>query len=122
MALRSTWNFAGAGSTAEPSSFAASGILWFSILLGTKRPFRSEMPLHAEKDGSPLYVEFRGRRFHSRAILFGGQWHHVVLNFSGEQTALLLDGKPVSMDAVGPVPARAPGPMAIGDPHNEKPL
>jgi mono/diheme cytochrome c family protein len=74
------------------------------------------------KRGSPLYVEFRGHRFHSRAILFGGQWHHVVLNLSGEQTALLLDGKPVSMDAVGPVPARAPGPMAIGDPHNEKPL
>ena len=48
------------------------------------------------KRGSPLYVEFQGRRWHSDAIVFGGQWHHVALNFeNGATRALLLDGKPV---------------------------
>jgi hypothetical protein len=74
------------------------------------------------KRGSPLYVEFQGRRFHSRAVIFGGQWHHVVLNFAGAQPALLLDGKPAPMDPVGPAAARNSGPLAIGDPHNGKPL
>jgi len=74
------------------------------------------------KRGSPLYVEWQGRRFHSRAIIFGGQWHHVVVNFSGAQPELRLDGKPVGMDPVSPVAAHAKGPLAIGDPHNGKPL
>jgi hypothetical protein len=74
------------------------------------------------KRGSPLYVETRGRRWHSDAILFGGQWHHVALSFANGRPALLLDGKPVRMDDVGAAGATPPGPLAIGDPHREKPL
>ena len=74
------------------------------------------------KRGSPLYVEYQGRRWHSRAIVFGGTWHHIALNFEGGAPGLLLDGKAVTMDVVGTVPRRAAGPLAIGDPHNGKPL
>jgi hypothetical protein len=74
------------------------------------------------KRGSPLYVEYRGRRWHSSEIVFGEEWHHLVLNFEGAQPRLLLDAKPVEMTEVGPVTARAAGPLAIGDPHREKPL
>src|SRR5207253_742813 len=74
------------------------------------------------KRGSPLYIEFQGRRFHSRSILFGAQWQHVVVNFEDAEPALLLDGKPVPMDAVGPAPLHPVGPMSIGDPRNGKPL
>src|SRR5690242_14946776 len=52
--------------------------------------------------GSPLYVEWKGQRYHSEAIIFGGRWHHVVVNFSARSApGLLLDGKAVPMDAVG---------------------
>ena len=74
------------------------------------------------KRGSPLYVEYQGRRWHSRATVFGGQWHHVALNFEAAQPALLLDGKPVAMEAVGQVAQRPAGPLAIGDPRNGKPF
>ena len=74
------------------------------------------------KRGSPLYVEWQGRRFHSRAIVFGGQWHHVVVDFSGPEPALLLDAKSTPIDQVGPAPVHAAGPLSIGDPHNGKPL
>jgi hypothetical protein len=74
------------------------------------------------KRGSPLYVEWQGRRFHSRAIVFGGQWTHVVVGFTGAEPTLFLDAKPVPMDLVGAAPAHAAGPLAIGDPHNGKPL
>lgn len=74
------------------------------------------------KRGSPLYVEWKGRRFHSRAIAFGGQWHHVVVDFTGTAPALLLDAKPTPMDPVNPAPVHAAGPLSIGDPHNGKPL
>ncbi len=34
------------------------------------------------KRGSPLYVEYRGRRWHSSSIVFkGGEWHHIALEF-----------------------------------------
>ena len=72
--------------------------------------------------GSPLYVEWQGRRFHSRTIVFGGQWHHVIIDFTSAEPVLLLDAKPTPMDAVGPAPVHASGPLAIGDPHNGKPL
>ncbi len=74
------------------------------------------------KRGSPLYVEFQGRRWHSKTILFGAQWHHVTLNVEDGKPDLILDGARVAMDAVGPVAARPFRPMAIGDPHNDKPL
>ncbi len=79
-------------------------------------------PQPDSKRGSPLYLEFQGRRWHSRAIVFGTQWHHVALNFENTTPALLLDGKPVAMDPVGPVPTRTAGPLAIGDPRGGKPL
>ena len=74
------------------------------------------------KRGSPLYVEFQGRRWHSEAIVFGGEWHHIALNFENGAPALLLDAKPVRMSEAGiaaPIPA---GPLAIGNPHHDKPL
>ena len=74
------------------------------------------------KRGSPLYVDYRGSRWHSSAIVFGEEWHHLVVNFENAQPHLLLDAKPVEMTAVGPVPARAAGPLSIGDPHREKPF
>ncbi len=74
------------------------------------------------KRGSPLYVEFQGRRWHSQEIIFGGQWHHVVLNFESGNPALLLDGKAVAMEAVGQAAHRDSGPLAIGDPHDQKPF
>ncbi len=80
-------------------------------------------PQPNEKRGSPLYVEYQGRRWHSDAIVFGGQWHHVALNFEDGSPALLLDGKPVRMERcrrkAGAIPA---GPLTIGDPHRDKPL
>src|SRR5262245_57923641 len=36
-------------------------------------------PLPDLKRGSPLYVEFQGRRWRSNAILFGAQYRHVAL-------------------------------------------
>ena len=74
------------------------------------------------KRGSPLYVEFRGRRWHSDAILYGAQWHHVALNFEDGKPALLLDGKPVRMEDVGASGAIPAAPLTIGDPHRDKPL
>src|SRR5947207_15170455 len=74
------------------------------------------------KRGSPLYVEFQGRRWHSRAIVFGSQFHHVALNFENGAPSLFLDGVAVAMDAVGPAPATVAGPLAIGDPHNGRPF
>jgi hypothetical protein len=72
--------------------------------------------------GSPLYIEYQGRRWHSRTIIFGAQWHHVTANFEDGKPGLILDGVPVPMDPVGQVAARQSGPLAIGDPHEEKPL
>jgi hypothetical protein len=74
------------------------------------------------KRGSPLYVEYQGRRWHSRAIIFGGQWHHVAVNFDAAQPSLFLDGKPVTLEAVGTLRVATSGPLAIGDPHNNKPF
>ena len=34
-------------------------------------------------------MEFRGRRWHSETIVYGGQWHHVALNFEDEAPELL---------------------------------
>ena len=79
-------------------------------------------PQPNEKRGSPLYVDFRGRRWQSDALIYGAQWHHVALNFANGAPALLLDGKPTRMLDTGkaePVPA---GPLTIGDPHRDKPL
>jgi hypothetical protein len=72
--------------------------------------------------GSPLYVEYQGRRWHSNAIVFGGEWQHLVVNFEGGQPHLFIDAKPVEMTVAGKVEPRAAGPLAIGDPHREKPL
>jgi hypothetical protein len=70
------------------------------------------------KRGSPLYVEFQGRRWHSSAIVFGTEWHHVALNFQDGKPDLILDGKPVAMSPVGKAAAHAPGPLVIDDPGN----
>jgi hypothetical protein len=74
------------------------------------------------KRGSPLYVEWQGRRWHSREIVFGSQWTHVALNFESGAPGLFLDGKPVGLDPVGVSTARTAGPLAIGDAHAAKPL
>jgi Protein of unknown function (DUF1553)/Protein of unknown function (DUF1549)/Concanavalin A-like lectin/glucanases superfamily/Planctomycete cytochrome C len=74
------------------------------------------------KRGSPLYVEFQGRRWRSSAVFFGGEWHHVAVNFGGSQPELLLDGKAVPMVPAGTAAPRASGPLAIGDPRHDKPL
>jgi hypothetical protein len=74
------------------------------------------------KRGSPLYIEFQGRRWHSRTILFGAQWHHVTVNLEDGKPGLILDGTAVSMDPAGEVATRSPGPLAIGDSHKEKPF
>jgi hypothetical protein len=74
------------------------------------------------KRGSPLYVEYAGGRWHSRSIVFGSQWHHVAMHFENGAPTLLLDGKAVAMDPVGPAAARSAGALAIGDPHAAKPL
>jgi hypothetical protein len=74
------------------------------------------------KRGSPLYVEWQGRRFRSHAIVYGGQWHHVVLDFAGSQPLLLLDAKAVLMDPAGPAGSHASGPLSIGDPRSGKPF
>jgi hypothetical protein len=74
------------------------------------------------KRGSPLYVEYGGKRWHSRALIFGAQFHHVVLNVENGAPSLILDGQSVPLDPAGTVPARAAGPLAIGDPHAGKPL
>jgi hypothetical protein len=79
-------------------------------------------PQRDAKRGSPLYVEYRGRRWHSSAIVFGEQWQHVVLNFESAGPHLLLDAKPLEMIEVAQVPARASAPLAIGDPRREKPF
>jgi len=72
--------------------------------------------------GSPLYVEYQGRRWHSTAIIFGGRWHHIAVNFAASQPALLLDGKPVGLESAGTAARATPGPLAIGDAHNGKPF
>jgi hypothetical protein len=74
------------------------------------------------KRGSPLYVEFQGRRWHSAATFFGGEWHHVVVTVDEGQPGLLLDGKEISMPLVGKAASPAAGPLEIGDPRREKPL
>jgi hypothetical protein len=78
------------------------------------------------KRGSPLYVEYQGRRWHSQAIVFGGQWHHVAVNFDASQPSLFLDGKPAPVypvaAALGVAIAHPAGPLAIGDPHHDKPF
>jgi hypothetical protein len=75
------------------------------------------------KRGSPLYVEYQGWRWHSEAIVFGAQWHHVVVNFENEKPALMLDGKTVRLTDVGvALNAHTAGPLVIGDPHFDKPL
>jgi hypothetical protein len=79
-------------------------------------------PQPDSKRGSPLYVEYAGRRWHSRSIVFGSQWHHVAFNFENGAPALLLDAKTVGMDPVGPAPKRTAGPLAIDDPQGGKPL
>jgi hypothetical protein len=81
---------------------------------------------HPQEDarrGSPLYVEYQGRRWHSAATYFGGEWHHVVVSIDAGQPALLLDAKPVAMTLVGKAATPAvTGPLAIGDPRRDKPL
>ena len=42
-------------------------------------------PQPDEKRGSPLYVEFAGTRWHSATIVYGGEWHHVAVNFANGQ-------------------------------------
>jgi Protein of unknown function (DUF1549)/Protein of unknown function (DUF1553)/Planctomycete cytochrome C/Concanavalin A-like lectin/glucanases superfamily len=79
-------------------------------------------PQPNEKRGSPLYVEFAGTRWQSDAIVYGGQWHHVVLNFELAQPTLLLDGKPTRMLEAGKAERAPAGPLSIGDPHHDKPL
>jgi hypothetical protein len=74
------------------------------------------------KRGSPLYVEFKGRRWHSAATFYGAEWHHVAISFEADQPALLLDGKPVAMTLVGKAESRGAGPMVIGDARQDKPL
>ena len=71
------------------------------------------------KRGSPLFVQFQGRRWHSDRIIFGTQWHHVALNFLDGKPALILDGKPARMDSAGTAPLRAPGPLTVDDPREE---
>ncbi|MCU1236826.1 MAG: hypothetical protein JWP63_4793 [Candidatus Solibacter sp.] len=74
------------------------------------------------KRGSPLYVVWQGRRWHSDAIVYGSQWHHIAVAFDQSAPTLLLDAKPVRMAEVGPVAVTPAGPLAIGDPHHDKPL
>ncbi|MEO8372655.1 MAG: DUF1553 domain-containing protein [Candidatus Solibacter sp.] len=74
------------------------------------------------KRGSPLYIEYQGRRWLSETIVYGGQWHHVVVNFEGEKPGLLLDGKAVALVDGGPAALVAPGPFSTGNPHRDKPL
>ena len=61
--------------------------------------------------GSPLYVDWQGGRWRSRAIVFGGEWHHVAANFGGSQPELFLDGEPVPMELLAPAPPCAAGPV-----------
>ena len=64
-----------------------------------------------------------GTRWHSANIVYGAQWHHVVLNFAnGQAPELLLDGKPTRMLDAGKAGVHPSGPMTIGDPHHDKPL
>ena len=80
-------------------------------------------PQPNERRGSPLYVEFGGARWHSATIVYGGQWHHVALNFAnGQAPELLLDGKPTAMLEVGKSERVPAGPLTVGDPHRDKPL
>lgn len=82
-------------------------------------------PSHPQPDfkrGSPLYVEYEGRRWQSRKVVFGGEWHHVVLNFERPQPELFLDAAAVLLEPAGPVARRAAGPVAIDDPRHQKPF
>ena len=74
------------------------------------------------KRGSPLYVEFQGRRWHSDRIVFGVQWHHIVLNFENGTPSLLLDGALCAMAPVGQAATTPAGPLAVDDPHSGKPF
>jgi Protein of unknown function (DUF1553)/Protein of unknown function (DUF1549)/Planctomycete cytochrome C/Concanavalin A-like lectin/glucanases superfamily len=79
-------------------------------------------PQPNDRRGSPLYVDFAGTRWHSDAIVYGAQWHHVALNFENREPGLFLDGKPTRMIAIGQAEPAPAGPLAIGDPHHDKPL
>jgi hypothetical protein len=79
-------------------------------------------PQPNDRRGSPLYVEFRGRRWHSETIVYGGQWHHVALNFDNGVPELLLDGKPTRMLAAGTAEPLPAGPLTIGNPRRDKPF
>ncbi|HTX34789.1 MAG TPA: DUF1553 domain-containing protein [Bryobacteraceae bacterium] len=72
--------------------------------------------------GSPLYVEYQGRRWHSQALVFGERWQHVAVNFAGAQPELFLDGKPAALEPVGTAARTAAGPVAIGDPQFGQPF
>ena len=74
------------------------------------------------KRGSPLYVDYQGRRWHSEQIVYGAQWHHIVVNFEGGKPKLLLDGKPVAMLDGGKAAPVAAGPLSTGNPHRDKPF
>ena len=75
------------------------------------------------KRGSPLYVEFQGRRWHSASIVFGSTMASHRVQFRERRSpALLLDGKPVAMEPWARPRRATAGPLAIGDPRNGKPL
>ena len=77
------------------------------------------------KRGSPLYVNYQGQQWHSDEILFGAQYHHVVLNFENGRPGLILDAKPVGLSRVQSPPDPTPPAattLSIGNPKNGKPL
>lgn len=74
------------------------------------------------KRGSPLYFEMGGKRWRSPAIVYGGQWQHVVVNVEDGAPSLILERKPVKMEPAGTAAARAAGPVVIGNPAKEKPF
>ena len=74
------------------------------------------------KRGSPLYIDYQGRRWLSEKIFYGSEYHHVVVNFTGARPELLLDGKPVALADGGKAAPVAPGPVSTGNPHRDKPL
>jgi hypothetical protein len=67
--------------------------------------------------GSALYIEYHGRRWHSRALVFGEQWQHVAVNFWGAQPELFLQGQPAALEAAGAGGPRPAGPVTIGNPQ-----
>ena len=101
-------------STAMPEMTVLEGGPGFNIGIETSHP-QPDL-----KRGSPLFVEYQGRRWHSRDILFGEEWHHVTVNFDGARPALFLDGRLVVLEAVGPVGRSPAGRVAIGDSHLDR--